>query len=546
MKLSELWRISRTIYKETSFQSIFSLRSGGLLPQRTNSDIKRLVRNAELNTMISKIIMSVFIAVFGIMVFFPFGLRSSNLQVSEEMTVVGTVSAFLAVLMFLIVIMGLQVSTSFFSSKAVDFLSTLPLSKRDVSTVALLCFLRIFDLPLLLAVAGFPVAYVFFRHSVLGGLAALLSIGVTEVFALALTTGLAKFFYARIAGSSGRSKWKAFLRLVLMLVWILPSFGAYIVINFWMEIIQFFASFTQTIFALSYVIVVLYPFSYGFLVSYATFIHGFSYISLAFAVVSSLSYFVFAVYLVKWVGGTIRSIGAGGVFAASKEMVKDTLIQPLSPWLGIIRKDLRIASRAPSYASIFLLPAIQTVILVFSFSWSGELGLAGTLGFLTGMSFMTVLIPPTLFSIEGLASAYTRSLPLKKRTLILSKTFLATLTYILSLLVIFITASFLEKNSFPILTFGAVHILAVASANMLEILLLAEKFWKEGFALGNIFARLSTYILILIPGMIIIFMPIFAAIVAALFYQNLVLQVFFVVGCLEFLSIAAITLYMNR
>jgi hypothetical protein len=104
----------------------------------------------------------------------------------------------------------------------------------------------------------------------------------------------------------------------------------------------------------------------------------------------------------------------------------------------------------------------------------------------------------------------------------------------------------LQKNSFPILTFGAVHILAVASANMLEILLLAEKFWKEGFALGNIFARLSTYILILIPGMIIIFMPIFAAIVAALFYQNLVLQVFFVVGCLEFLSIAAITLYMNR
>ena len=546
MKLSELWRISRTIYKETSFQSIFSLRSGGLLPQRTNSDIKRLVRNAELNTMISKIIMSVFITVFGIMVFFPFGLRSSNLQVSEEMTVVGTVSAFLAVLMFLIVIMGLQVSTSFFSSKAVDFLSTLPLAKRDVSTVALLCFLRIFDMPLLLAVAGFPVAYVFFRGSVLGGLAALLSIGVTEVFALALTTGLAKFFYARIAGSSGRSKWKAFLRLVLMLVWILPSFGAYIVINFWMEIIQFFASFTQTVFALSYVIVVLYPFSYGFLVSYGTFIRGFSYTSLAFAVVSSLSYSVFAVYLVKWVGGTIRSIGAGGVFTVSKEMVKDTLIQPLSPWLGIIRKDLRIASRAPSYASIFLLPAIQTVILVFSFSWSGELGLTGTLGFLTGMSFMTVLIPPTLFSIEGLASAYTRSLPLQKRTLILSKTFLATLTYILSLLVIFITTSLLQKNSFLILTFGAVHILAVASANMLEILLLTEKFWKEGFALGNIFARLSTYILILIPGMILIFMPIFAAIVAALLYQNLVLQVFFVVACLEFLLIAAITLYMGR
>jgi hypothetical protein len=448
--------------------------------------------------------------------------------------------------MFLIVIMGLQVSTSFFSSEAINFLNTLPLSKRDVSTVALLCFLRIFDLPLILAVVGFPVAYVFFRGSVLGGLAALLSIGVTEVFALALTTGLAKFFYARIAARSGRSKWKALLRLVLMLVWILPSFGAYIVINFWMEIIQFFASFTQTILALSYVIVVLYPFSFGFLVSYGTFAHGFSYASLAFTVLSSLSYLAVAVYLVGWVARAIRSIGVGRTMAASREAVKDTLIRPWVPWLGIIRKDLRIASRAPSYASIFLLPAIQTVILAFSFSSSGELGLTGTLGFLTGMSFMTVLIPPTLFSIEGLASAYTKSLPLKKRTLILSKTFLATLTYILSLLVIFIAMFLLQKNSVLILTFGGVHILAVASANMLELLLLTEKFWKEGFALGNIYARLSTYILILIPGIIVIFMPIFAAIVSLLLFQGLVLPAFFIVGLLEFVLITAVTLSVDK
>jgi hypothetical protein len=495
--------------------------------------------------MVSKIIMSIFISIFGVMVFFPLSFRTSPFEISEELAVVGTVSAFLAVLMFLIVIMGLQVSTSFFSSEAVGLLNTLPLSKRDVSNVALLCFLRIFDLPLIIAVVGFPVAYVLFRGSVLGGLAALLSIGVTEVFALAMTTGLAKFFYARIAARSGRSKWKTLLRLVLMLVWILPSFGAYVVINFWIEIIQFFASFTQTILALSYVIVVLYPFSFGFLVSYGTFAHGFSYASLAFAILSSLSYLAVAVYLVRWIAGAIRSIGAGRTMAASMEAVKDTLIQPLVPWLGIIRKDLRIASRAPSYASIFLLPAIQTVILAFSFSSSGELGLTGTLGFITGMSLMTILIPPTLFSIEGLASAYTKSLPLKKRTLILSKTFLATLTYILSLLVIFMTMLLLQKNSVLILTFGGVHVLAVASANMLEILLLVEKFWKEGFALGNLYTRLSTYILILIPGGIAIFIPIFAAVATIFLYPNLVLQVFSAVGCFEFLSMTAITLYMN-
>ncbi len=506
----------------------------------------RLIKNAEMNTLISKIIMSIFIAVFGVTVFLPFTQSSGNLQVSEEMTVVGTVSAFLAVLLFLIVIMGLQVSTSFFSSEVVNVLSPLPLSKKDISRVALLCFVRVFDVPLVIAIAGFPIAYVFFSRSVLGGLAALLAVGITEIFALALTTGLAKFFYSRISTGSGRSKWKGLLRIVLMLVWILPSFGAYVVINFWMEIVQFFASLTQTVVSLSYSVVVLYPFSLGFLVSYASFFRGIDLTSLTLSIAASLGYLAVAVNCARWVGGTIRKLGTGIVSVAPRESVKDTLIMPQVPWLGIIRKDLRIASRSPSYASIFLLPAIQTVILAFSFSSFGDLGLSEMLGLLTGMSLMTVLLPPTLFAIEGLASAYTRSLPLKSRTLIFAKTTLATLTYVISLFVMLTATIYLGRDTTSVLIFGGIHALTVAAANMLEILLLAEKFWKEGSAIGNIYARLSTYILILIPGAIVVFMPIFAAIIMVVFAPELVLPVFLAFAASEFAIVTVATLRMNR
>jgi hypothetical protein len=442
--------------------------------------------------------------------------------------------------------MGLQVSASFFSSNVINTLSPLPLSKKDVSRVALLCFLRVFDIPLMIAIIGFPVAYAFFSRSILGGLVALLSVGITEAFALTLTIGLAKFFYSRIAAGSGRSKWKALLRIVLMLVWILPSFGAYVVINFWMQIMQFFASLTQTVVSLSYSVAVLYPFSLGFLVSYASFPQAVDSTSLALSMAASLSYLAIAVYCVRWVGGTIRNLGTGSLASASREPVKDTLVKPQAPWLGIIRKDLRVASRSPSYASIFLLPAIQTVILAISFSTFDDLGLSEMLGLLTGISFMTVLLPPTLFAIEGLASAYTRSLPLKSRTLVFAKAALATLTYIISFIVMFVVTFYQGRNCFSVLVFGGIHIFTVAAANLLETLLLVKKFWKEGSPIGNIYARLSTYILILMPGAFVVFMPIFAAIVMVFFAPELVIPVFLAFAVLEFTIVTVVALFTSR
>jgi len=186
------------------------------------------------------------------------------------------------------------------------------------------------------------------------------------------------------------------------------------------------------------------------------------------------------------------------------------------------------------------LPAMQTVILAISFSSISDVGLNAALGLLTGISMITLLLPPTLLSIEGLASLYTRSLPLKKRTLISAKTLVSIMTYLISLIVMFFVAVYLHRDFSFLLTYGGIHALAMSAGIMLELTLLTRKFWREGFAVGNIYSRLTTYILILIPGFTVVMMPIIATFVAFLFAQSLALLVFLAMASSEFAVMAAI------
>ena len=545
MKFSELWRLSSTVYKEVSFQSIFSLRAGSGLPQSGRRDIKQLVSSAKFNTLISKLVTSVFLAIFAITVFIPILFSDMGPSIPREIAIPGGISAFLTVVLFLIVFMGLQMSTSFVSSKIVDVLSPLPLSKRDISRIVFLCFLRIFDIPLVSAAVVFLAVFFFIGGSVLGGIVSLTGIVVTEIFALTLTVLLAKFFYAKVARAGGRSIFQTILRFMFMLVWIIPTFAAYFVVNFAREIVIAFATLTQGLASVSQTIVLIYPFSYGFLVSYAAFLSKIDYLALSLSVVASAAYVLLAYYCLRWVTGTVREIGTSAVTRSAREIVKDTIIKPQIPWVGIIRKDIRVASRSPSYASLFLLPVVQTVVLAVTFSSFSEIGPATALGLLTGISLLTLLLPPTLLSIEGLASAYTKHLPLRKRTLIAAKTLVATTTYIVSIIILTAVAFFIGKDFAAIATFGVIHTFSVAAAIMLEITILLRKFWKEGFAVGNIYSRITTYIMILIPGYIFAGIPMVLAFLSFFLLPAFVLPVFLVAAAVEFALMTLVVLHQK-
>jgi polyferredoxin len=153
---------------------------------------------------------------------------------------------------------------------------------------------------------------------------------------------------------------------------------------------------------------------------------------------------------------------------------------------------------------------------------------------LLGMSMLTLILPPTLLSIEGLASAYTRSLPIRKRTIIKAKTITTIIIYLISLTVLFITSILLGRGFYSILTFGTIYTFSIAAACMLELSIFVGKFWKEEFALGNIYARFGEFIKVIIPGLLTALAPITVAFTAYFTAKNLVLTLFSATAFLEF------------
>jgi len=541
-RFSELWKVSGTVYREICFQSVFSLRLGATLPRMDSEKIGKMARQTEMNMLVSKILVTVFVAVLGVL---PLGYWSYfvyGLKLAEELVVVGCVSVFLSSLFFLLVMLGLQVTTSLVSTRAFEVLGTLPISRRAISKIALLSFLRIFDIPLIAALIVFPATFSIIVGSFLGGLASLFAVGLTEIFALALTIGLAKLFYSKIVSGGGSSNYKMIMRFIYMLIWILPSFGIYLVMNFATQILQAFAfSLTQISTIHAYVLALLYPFSLSFTVSFATFPQKINVIFAAVLTVSTALYAVLAYLGLNYTGSTIRRICSGGIITSSKIVVKDLSIRPKSAWLGIIMKDLRVASRSPSYASILMLPALQTIIIIVSFLGIANINLATVLGFLAGVSLLSLIVTPTLFSAETLASAYMKSLPLKKKTVVAAKTFLSACTYLGCVVALAIVTLYLRKDFLSVLAFGLVQMFSVAAGCMMELFLLIRKFWWKELTPSNIYTSISTFITVLLPGVILCLTPIMLCYIIGFAKIQLTLTIFLAAAAAELIAVASLT-----
>ncbi len=419
----------------------------------------------------------------------------------------------------MIVFMGLQVATSFVSSRVAEFLVPLPISNRDVSKILLLCFIRIFDIPLIVAALIVPVAYGISFGSIPGALTVLLSVVITEFFALAIAVFLALSFYSKVVRGGGRSMWRTFTRLFYMLVWIVPMFLMYAITGLAMQMASLMKTLTQSF---SYLLVSLYPFSLGFLASLATFFTVDDPRIIILSVGSSLVYFALAAYSFKWLVERIVRIGFGSIAAVSRMRVRDVSINSGAPWLGIIKKDLRIASRSPSYFTVLIMPVIQTVIFSFSFSslYSDASGAPAEFLPLTLLPLfsvpllMVLMLPSALLNTESMAYSHVGSLPLGKMTLILAKTILSSTVYLVSLLVL-LTITMLRAPGlvYMFALFGGVFTFSIVAAIMFEIVLLSRTFGQT-VPSGNLYLKFYYYILPWILSYVVAIIPILVYFVA--------------------------------
>ncbi|MBO3754836.1 MAG: hypothetical protein FGF53_08205 [Candidatus Brockarchaeota archaeon] len=528
MNTSELWQLSKKVYREIVFQSFFSLRVGGTLPQTGDAEknIAKLVSSAEVNATFSKLMMAFFICVIGVFTFFSGVL----LEMDRELAAACGVSSMLSIVLFMIVFMGLQVATSFVSSRVAEFLIPLPVSSGNVSKILLMCFIRIFDIPLIAAVFIIPIAYGVSYGSISGALTVLLSVVTTEIFALTIAVFLALSFYSKVVKGGGGSALRTLMRLFYMLVWIIPMFLMYAVTSFAMQMVNLMKTLTQS---LSYLLTLLYPFSLGFLASLATFFKIDDPSIAALSVGSSLLYLALAAYSFKWLVERVVGIGFGSVAAGSRVEVKEISINPGPPWLGVFKKDLRIASRSPSYFSILIMPVIQVIIFSLSFSslYSDVSGAPAEL--LSSMLLplfmvsllMILLLPPMLLNTESIAYSYVGSLPLRSRTLILAKTILTSIVYLLSLLVLLTITMLRAPGLIRIFAlFGGVSTFSATASIMFETLLIS-RILGQTVSSGNLYSKFHYYILPLILGFMVAMVPTIVYFITLLLTASIVLGI---------------------
>ncbi|MEM2440539.1 MAG: hypothetical protein QW493_04925, partial [Candidatus Bathyarchaeia archaeon] len=67
--------------------------------------------------------------------------------------------------------------------------------------------------------------------------------------------------------------------------------------------------------------------------------------------------------------------------------------------------------------------------------------------------------------------------------------------------------SYLKRELIFAVAFGLVQAVSVAAGCLFELLLLTKKFWNVELSPGNIYANLSTFVTVLIPGVILCLAP---------------------------------------
>jgi predicted permease len=190
------------------------------------------------------------------------------------------------------------------------------------------------------------------------------------------------------------------------------------------------------------VIAFLFPFAYGFMASASVYsstmitTYGFS-IILA-SVAGSSIYTIAAVMAYRSTGKSRRAITLGGISSSSPTLLREVKVETHSPLMGMIRKDIKLATRNIGSAFIFAIP-IFLIIIIFPMlqNWKDAAGLLRSMSALAaveyanlfgGISFVSIL----MFDSQG-ASIH-EGLPVSSRLVLKAKTGIMFVPYILSML----------------------------------------------------------------------------------------------------------------
>ena len=408
---------------------------------------------------------------------------------------------------------GLQALPTYLGSNALTVLEPLPLDRPTLRKVAVILYLRLFDVPALVVLVASPL-FIGLSLGPAAGLAAI-PVSVSSVaFALALSLLTGRFFLRQVQGARGGGG-STLVRWAYLLLWILPAFG---LLAFVTASPPFFRSVatlasahtTPTAELLSGV----FPFALAVWPAFAaggTGALGAPPLVLAVALGSGILYVALAAYAAVWVVRSVAEASRVPAAALAPGRTSTYALRPQAPWGAVLTKDLRLASRTPGYAFLILLPLLDAVALgLVTYAGAPHTTGAGdvAVGAVSAAALLATFFGPAFFALEVIAQSYGRTLPLSPRSMALGKvTLIAGIYLAAGGIVLAITALRIPQPGL----FGlyiASELPAVVAAGLLELAILYRWSRARGLPVTNLYAGAWNIVLVALPGIAVAATPI--------------------------------------
>ncbi|MBN2229114.1 MAG: hypothetical protein JW779_05930 [Candidatus Thorarchaeota archaeon] len=434
MNFRERWRIAGVIANQMRFDGFLENNPGNKARIKEDPEkISRSIRSASrVNGMMSVIILTMLASLTIAGMAFDTSLGNLGVRLAIGF------SLFMALAFILIFFLNLTTTTGFFTSGAMKLPSTLPLSTKELESLAVLAFMRVFLAPAVMTVAIFPIALLI----LFGPLAAMVAfIGCSATVSVSLRTliGFSCWFQEKIH-SSEETKLGTIIRLAATIGLVVGIMSIYMLASYIPYIIQFVIQFAETFDGTYLFLSILFPFSFGFLTSIVT--PGvvmsnqlIPYIALGM----SLLYGVIAVVLYRQSGNLLRGLALGGVSTGRTTALREIEIITKTPLMAVIRKDMKMATKSVGSAIIFAIPVFLMIMLYPMIAGWARDGPLHSITALTAVAYGNLfsglsVVSVMMFDTQG--SSIHEGLPLSSKLVLRGKVVISIIPYTITMLLI--------------------------------------------------------------------------------------------------------------
>lgn len=482
MKLSEAWSLSRVPYREVVYRSLAEEKGrmwwGAFgkshFDEEGKSDFeltKRVLRIAKFD----KLLVAVFCVMSSVM---PF---TSLIYGSQLYGLASSISLSLAITFGFMSLYAIQTLSSFVSPQSSVLLSTLPLSRDDLSKITLFSFIRSVDYMVVGSIVSQVVLVAYLTVSPVAALLVFVASIMNAVFAVAVALWFSRLFYGNLM-RGGRSRRSTVLRLVFVLMWGSLLLGVGLLLSIpWYIVPRLEMAFLEWGQISSLFFFVLYPFSAGISIANLVNPSVASFAALT-ASVAIIGYIMLAGVAGKWVLEKVKQISQGAGVKISRVAARDFSVKSRGSIVGYIVKDLRISSRNPATAFFFALPVLETLIVSLLIANFQVLRVSAILVATSTGGIFALLMPLALLNAEGAGLEYTKTLPVSANRIIVSKAVVSAATYVAVPLTV-LALSFTKQLTSPLaVLLPFFTMLAIATASIFEVKLFLRSATKGRIA----------------------------------------------------------------